>query len=133
MAVDARTFLEGWHAMVRARDAGQLDRFLADDVKLGAPPYWDPLEGRALVAHLLGIILNTVEDFTYHRQWVDGRELALEFKGHVGEHQLQGIDLITLDDSNRIARLDVVIRPLNTLERLRDIVAPQMMAYLSGQ
>jgi len=133
MALDPRAFLDEWHAMVRSRDASQVGRFLTDDVKLGAPPYWEPLEGRELVAHLLGIILATIEDFTYHRQWIDGRELALEFKGHVGDHQLQGIDLITLDDSNRVARLDVVIRPLNTLERLRDIVAPQMMAYLSGK
>jgi hypothetical protein len=62
---------------------------------------------------------------------VDGRELALEFTGEVDGMGLQGIDLVTLGDDGRIARLDVMIRPLNTLTVLRDKVAERMAPILS--
>jgi hypothetical protein len=127
-------FLARWHAVVRDRDLVELENLLAPDVTMGAPPYWDKLAGRALVHHLLGLIIHTIDDFTYHREWHDdagGRgEIALEFKGHVRELNLQGLDLITLNASGEIQNLDVLIRPLNALEALRDIIAPQMAEYL---
>ena len=133
MEPDSAAFLERWHRIVADRDVAALPAILADDVRLGAPPYWNELEGRALVAHLLGLILHTIEDFTYHREWRSGSELALEFRGHVGEHQLQGIDLISLGAGGAIRRLDVLMRPLNSVIALRDLIAPQMAAYLAGR
>ena len=131
MQPDADGFLGRWHRIVAERDLAALGDILADDVAIGAPPYWTPLAGKPLVHHLLGIIVTTIEGFTYHREWTRGRELALEFRGRVGEHELQGIDLITLDDAGHVAHLDVLIRPMNALEALRDIVAPKMMAFLA--
>ena len=128
----ADAFLARWHPIVRDKNLPELAAILADDISMGAPPYWSKLEGKDLVAHLLGIIIGTIEDFTYHRQWVEGTELALEFHGHVGEHQLQGIDLITLNASGQVRNLDVLIRPINSLLALRDIVAPKMASYLGG-
>lgn len=81
--------------------------------------------------HLLGIIIRTIEGFTYHREWQHGNELALEFTGRVGELDLQGIDLITLDDRLAIARLDVLMRPLRAIEALQEVVAPQMTAFFA--
>jgi hypothetical protein len=130
-------FLDRWHRIVEARDLEALDEILAEDISMGAPPYWDKLTGRPLVHHLLGLIIHTIEDFTYHREWQDdshGREeIALEFHGHIGELDLQGIDLITLDDEGKIQNLDVMIRPMNALSALRDTIAPQMMKFLSDQ
>ena len=101
-------------------------------MSLGAPPYWPRFEGRAQVHHLLGLILETIEGFTYRREWERGNELALEFTGRVDDNGLQGIDLITLDAEGRLANLDVMIRPLNSLIALRDRVAPQMAEYLKS-
>ena len=130
-------FLDRWHRIVAARDLEALDEILAEDISMGAPPYWDKLTGRPLVHHLLGLIIQTIEDFTYHREWHDdsrGRgEIALEFHGHIGELDLQGIDLITLDNEGKIQNLDVMIRPMNALSTLRDTIAPQMMKFLSDQ
>ena len=126
MPADPSAFLARWHHIVAEKDLTGLGDLLADDVALGAPPYWGRLEGKPIVQKLLGIILETIEDFTYHRQWVNGRELALEFRGKVDGLELQGIDLITLDDAGRLAQLDVMIRPINTLLALRDRVAARM-------
>jgi hypothetical protein len=123
-------FLEEWHRIVGAKDIEALASVLAEDVALGAPPYWAPLRGRDLVQHLLGLIVHTIEGFTYHREWQAGRELALEFRGRVGELELQGIDLIHLDEDFRIERIEVPMRPINAVEELRNRIAPQMAAFL---
>ncbi len=53
--------------------------------------------------------------------------------GRVGGSNLQGIDLISLNERGELQNLDVMIRPLNVLEALRDVIAPQMMEFLSRQ
>ena len=58
-------FLARWHPIVGGRDLAELENLLAPDVTMGAPPYWDKLAGRALVHHLLGLIIHTIDDFTY--------------------------------------------------------------------
>jgi hypothetical protein len=126
-------FLDEWHRIVRERDVPALTSVLAPEVEIGAPPYWEPLRGAALVQHLLGLILETIEGFTYHREWSNGSELALEFRGRVGDLELQGIDLISLDAAGRITRLDVLMRPVNAVIALRESIAPRMAAYLAKQ
>ena len=126
-------FLERWHRMVAARDLDALRALLAEDVSIGPPPYWGRIEGRENVHFLLGLILETIEGFRYRREWTDGPELALEFLGRVGETELQGIDLITLDDAGeRVASLDVLIRPARAVAALREIIAPKMTAFLAS-
>ena len=127
----AVAFLDEWHRIVAERDLDALRGVLAEEVSLGAPPYWNRLSGRDLVHHLLGLIVVTIEGFSYHREWQDGRELALEFTGRVGGLDLQGIDLISLDERQRIRRLDVMIRPINAVIALRESIAPRMAAYLA--
>jgi len=104
---------------------------IGDDVSMGAPPYWQKIEGHAVVHHLLGLILHTIEEFTYRREWRDGSELALEFRGRVGKHELQGIDLVSLNDASRVRNLDVLIRPHNAVGALIELVRPKMVAFLT--
>lgn len=131
MTTSTQGFLAEWHRVVAERDVGAIDALLAADVELGAPPYWEKLRGHEIVGHLLGVILETIEDFTYHREWVDGAELALEFSGRVGKRELQGIDLISLDRDGRVHRLDVLMRPVNAVIALREAVAPRMAEFLA--
>jgi len=131
MPDDTDRFLATWHRVVARRDLEGVASLLAPDVSLGAPPYWQRFEGAPIVRFLLGLILETVEGFTYHREWREGNELALEFTGRVDGKDLQGIDLITLDDDGCIARLDVLMRPVNAVQALIATVAPRMQAHLA--
>ncbi len=131
MSPNSQLFLDRWHRIVAERDLAALREILAEDVSIGAPPYWPKLEGRDLVCHLLGIIIHTIEDFTYRREWSSEAELALEFTGRVKGLDLQGIDLITLNAENHVVYLDVMMRPINGVTALRDAVAPQMAKFLS--
>ena len=131
MTAPAGEFLVEWHRIVAERDLPALLAVLAENVSLGAPPYWGKLEGRDLVGHLLGLIVHTIEGFTYHREWRDGPEFALEFRGRVGDQELQGIDLITLNARGEIQNLDVLMRPVNAVVALREAIAPKMAAFLA--
>ena len=132
VALDAiNGFLTEWHRIVSEKDTSALAQVLAEDVSLGAPPYWDKLRGRKIVQHLLGLIVHTIDGFTYHREWRNGREFALEFSGRVGDRELQGIDLISLDERLRISNIDVLMRPVNAVVALRELIAPQMAAFLA--
>jgi hypothetical protein len=124
------TFDSEWHRIVAEKDRIGLERVLAEDVTVGVPPYWQKLHGRTIAVHLLDLIIHTIEDFTYHREWRNGRELALEFTGHVSDVELQGIDLISLDERCVVTNLDVLMRPVNAIIELRGVVAPQMAAFL---
>jgi hypothetical protein len=125
----AREFLARWHQIVAEKNVSALPDMLAEDVEIGAPPYWGVIHGRSTVAHLLGLILETIDGFTYRREWCADRELALEFYGRVGDLDLQGIDLITLGGDGRIRRLDVLMRPVNAVIALRSVITPQMEAF----
>jgi hypothetical protein len=133
MDAQAEAFSKRWHEAVARRDVDGLLDLLSDEPSLAAPPYWQPFRGRELVHHLLGVILQTIEGFTYRREWANGRELALEFRGSVDGLDLQGIDLITLDEAGRLANLDVMIRPMNAVEALMKHVRPRMVAFLEAQ
>lgn len=130
MSDSIEQFDREWHRIVAEKDRIGLERVLAEDITVGVPPYWQKLHGRAIAVHLLDLIIHTIEDFTYHREWSNGRELAFEFKGHVGEIELQGIDLISLDEGGMVTNLDVLMRPANAILELRSVVAPQMAAFL---
>ena len=132
MGPDAQAFLKQWHRIAAERDIAAIEGLLAEGVSLGAPPYWTKLQGRRMVNHLLGLILQTIEGFTYHRQWTDGAELALELTGRVGELDVQGIDLISLDDENKVRNVDVMIRPVNAVIALQKIISPKMEAFLKA-
>ncbi len=130
---DVERFLAEWHRVVAERDIAALPDLIAPDITLGAPPYWQKLQGERVVGHLLGLIVHTIEGFTYHREWAEGKELALEFTGKVGDMELQGIDLITLNGNGRVQNLDVLMRPVNGVIALREAIAPKMAAFLAAK
>ncbi len=61
-------FLKEWHRVVREKDVEAVRGLLAPNACIGAPPYWQRLEGADRVAHLLGLIVRTIDDSTYHPQ-----------------------------------------------------------------
>ncbi|MBW2243480.1 MAG: hypothetical protein JRH01_15975 [Deltaproteobacteria bacterium] len=134
MASIGEEFLEVWHRLVASRDLPAPEKVLATDVAMGELPDWDRLEGRPRVHHLLDWIIPTIEDFTYDCERYDTsrghEEFALDFRGHVAPLELEGIDLIRLNPQGEVQTFDVMIRPMNALEALRDVIAPKMAAYL---
>ncbi len=115
MTPQVKHFLENWHQAVRERDAERLDSIIAEGCELHSPVVWKPTADKHYLMHILMGVITTIEGFDYRQEWVDGNEIILEFTGTVDGKGLVGIDKITLNDAGHMERIEVLIRPLNTL------------------
>ncbi len=110
--------LDRWHRIVFQRDVQELQTMLAEDVVFHSPYLPKPYAGRQAAALILTAVGEVFQDFTYHREIVEGHDWALEFSARVGDQAVKGIDLIRLDDDGLIAEFEVFVRPYNGLRAL---------------
>ena len=115
MTPQVKHFFDQWHAAVRDRDAQKLSDIIAEGCELHSPVVWKPSADKRYLLHILYGVITLIDDFDYRQQWVDGNEILLEFTGTVDGKNLVGIDKITLNDEGKMIRIEVLIRPLNTL------------------
>ncbi len=106
------------HPFRRAAEAKDLDLLketLCEDVVLHSPVLFRGFEGRDAVAFVLEHVAATLEDLIYTGELVEEGAVALRFKAHVGDRELEGIDLLELDEQGRVAELTVFMRPFSAL------------------
>jgi|SRR5436190_23172476 len=113
---------------IEARDIDAAVACLAPDVTFNSPVAHTPFEGSEAVGGVLRAVFSTFEDFEYTHQFADGDWHALVFKARVGDKQLQGLDLIRLDDDGRIDDFTVMVRPASGLMALGEAMAPKVAA-----
>jgi len=118
--------LDHWHHIVFNRDLAALQEFLAEDVVFHSPYVWRPYHGRQAAWLILSTVLDVFQEFTYHRELIDGDNWALEFSARVGERSLKGIDLIRFDGDGRIIEFEVFVRPFNGLQALGEEMARRL-------
>ncbi|MFZ1754475.1 MAG: nuclear transport factor 2 family protein [Caldilineaceae bacterium] len=118
--------LAEWHRVVFAQDYAALSALLAPDVQFRSPFFWKAKTGAAIAAAILTAATTVFDDFTYHREWLDGNDWALEFSAQVGELSVKGIDLIRWDDAGRIVDFEVLVRPANGLQALGMAMAAKL-------
>jgi hypothetical protein len=104
---------------VEAHDLEHMLRAFREDAVLHSPVTFTPFEGREAIGRLLGILLRVFEDFRYTDELTaaDGTK-ALVFRAHVGDRQLEGVDLLRFDDAGLVRDLTVFIRPRSAIEAL---------------
>ena len=110
--------LECWHRIVITRDLQDLIEILSEKVEFRSPFLWEPYAGRETVSEILRTVSEVFQDFTYHREILDGNRWALEFSAKVGDQPVKGIDLIEFDEQGQISSFDVFVRPLAGLRSL---------------
>jgi hypothetical protein len=122
-----------FRSAIEARDIESAIALLTDDVEFHSPVVHAPYRGRDAVAPILRAVVEVFEDFRYVAEigegGVAGTEHVLVFRAHVGDRELEGIDLLHHDASGAIDRLTVMIRPLSALQA----VAGAMRERLQGQ
>lgn len=112
--------LERWHNVVFNGDLKLLSQILDDKVEFHSPTLWAPKVGKPITQYILQMVLDIFEDFEYHRQWVDGENMALEFSARVDDKKIKGIDLIRWDEHGKIVHFEVMLRPMNGLQLMFD-------------
>jgi len=119
------------HRIVADREMAALNDLPAENVEFHSPFVWTPKRGRDQTRMILTLVSGVFEDFTYHRQWIDGGEWALELSARIGDLEAKGLDLISLGARGEITRFEVLIRPANALRALGEEMGRLMAAHQS--
>ena len=83
-----------------------------------SPVAYQPYRGADRTELVLATAAAVFEDFKYHRRFVDGNDVALEFSARIGQAELKGIDLIRFNDDGLITEFEVMVRPASGLQAL---------------
>ncbi len=106
---------ERFRAAVEEMDIAAAAELFAEDIVFHSPATFHPFVGRETVTRLLGLVAETFEDFRY----TDGLESdgahALIFKAAIGGREIEGIDLLRLDEDGLIVDFTVMLRPISGL------------------
>lgn len=121
-----------WHEVAEARDVAGLDTLLAEEAVFESPVVHTPQVGKAITARYLAAafkVLNN-EAFHYPNQWFGERSAVLEFATEIDGITVNGIDMITWNDQDRITHFKVMIRPLKAISLVHEKMRETLMAMM---
>ena len=131
--MDATAALARWHAVAEAGDVTALPDLVAADAVFRSPAVHTPQEGREKVVGYLGAAFTVLgPGLRYHRQWVAEDSAVLEFSTLVGGKQVQGVDMITWDESGLIVDFTVMVRPLQGLHAVVEEMGAELLRMLEA-
>jgi hypothetical protein len=109
-----------WHALALSHDEAKLYAALHEDAVFESPVVHTPQRGRAITAKYLGSAGYVFGDtgFHYVGEWFADNSMILEFKAEIDGIAVNGIDMITFDDTGLITHFKVMVRPLKAVNML---------------
>lgn len=114
----ASTFRAAVETANKSGQVGGVLGLLADDVEFRSPAVHKPYQGREAVSRLLTAVFQLFEDFRYVAEFDSADGEALMFEAKVGDRDIQGVDIVRLDDAGQVVSLTVMIRPLSGLTKV---------------
>ena len=134
-----RENIKKWHDHIKGEFPGGLDELLADDVIFYSPIVFSPQNGKELSTLYLMAAGNsfggekakdgTLEgsSFKYTKEILEGNQAMLEFETQIDGKYINGVDIITFNESGKISEFKVMIRPLQAVQ----IIHEQMQKMLT--
>ncbi|MEO6988271.1 MAG: nuclear transport factor 2 family protein [Aquihabitans sp.] len=142
--------IERWHQHLRGDLPGGLDELLAEDVVFYSPVVFTPQRGKEITKLYLSMAAQTFagspadastsgadptdapsevagdRGFRYTKQVLAGDTAVLEFETTMDGKHVNGVDIITADETGHIVEFRVMIRPLQAVQTVHRL----MMAAL---
>lgn len=111
-----------WHRYMDGELPGGLDELLADDVVFYSPVVFTPQRGKEITALYLAGASQVLggNSFRYTKEVLAGDTAVLEFETSIEGRYVNGVDIITSDDSGRIVEFRVMIRPLQAIQAVHE-------------
>ena len=138
--------LHEWHKVLEG-DRSVFATLIADDAVLHSPVIFKPLPGKDTVTmYLTAAAMSFVGErkpsdaatekpvyklpngrewdgrFRYVREVIDERDAILEFETTMKGKYVNGIDMITCNDAGQIVDFKVMVRPMQALESVREMM-----------
>ena len=133
--------IDGWHDVMRSggKDTSKkLDDLLHEDVIFYSPVVFTPQRGKEITKLYLsaasGVFSTDKKDklerkeskFRYIKEVINGNTACLEFETEMNGIYVNGIDLITWNDDNKITEFKVLIRPLQAVNTLHEMMGKML-------
>ncbi len=120
---------ERFRVAVEAMDHAAAVATLAEDVVFHSPVTFRAFEGREATAFVLAGVMRVFTSFRYTDQLQAGDDVhALVFRADVGEREVEGIDLLRINDEDLVDDFTVFVRPLSGLNALAARMAEELSA-----
>jgi hypothetical protein len=107
-ATSFREAVERW-------DIDAARELLAPDIEFHSPATFHPFVGRETVGDLLRIVSQTFEDFRYTDELEGDGVHALIFRAAIGGREIEGMDLLRINEDGLIDDFTVMLRPISGL------------------
>tara|TARA_B100001559_G_scaffold125740_1_gene105581 strand:+ start:37 stop:465 length:429 start_codon:yes stop_codon:yes gene_type:complete len=134
--------IEQWHEIMKSggSDAAEkLDDLLHDDVVFYSPVVFTPQRGKdatkLYLAAASGVFSNKKRKpseekkeskFKYVKEIVEGNTACLEFETEMNGIYVNGIDLISWNEDNKITEFKVLIRPLQAVNTIHEMMGKML-------
>jgi hypothetical protein len=115
LAETAASTAARFRAAVEGGNVAAAAELLAPEIVFHSPATFHPFVGRETVMGLLALVAETFEDFRYTDELEAEGAHALIFRASIGGRELEGIDLLRVDEQGLIADFTVMLRPLSGL------------------
>ncbi|OGS71723.1 MAG: hypothetical protein A3F91_00950 [Flavobacteria bacterium RIFCSPLOWO2_12_FULL_35_11] len=116
--------LKNWHTFLDTKNPKILDELLANEVIFYSPIVWAPQEGKQITKLYLMAALEVFggenSNFRYVNQVIDKKQFILEFATLIDGVTVNGVDMIELNDGDKIISFKVMIRPLKAINKVHE-------------
>lgn len=121
--------LKHWHEVMRAGSTIEdLTKILHEDVVFHSPVVHTPQKGRTITTAYLSAAGQTLgnDSFEYLREIVGEHTVVLEFQTQMDGIAVNGIDMITFDENEKITDFKVMVRPLKAVNKVWEMMGQQL-------
>jgi len=134
--------IEKWHDIMKSGGSNakeKLDNLLHDDVVFYSPVVFTPQKGKDITKLYLAAasgVFSTDQKtpnsekkeskFKYVKEVVTGNTACLEFETEMNGIYVNGIDLISWDDEDKITEFKVLIRPLQAVNTIHEMMGKML-------
>ena len=134
--------VEKWHDIMKnpgSNVSEKLDELLDDDVIFFSPVVFTPQKGKDITKLYLaaaGGVFSSDKDkqetkpkeskFRYIKEIVQDNYACLEFETEINGIYVHGIDLITWNEENKITEFKVLVRPLQAVNTLHQMMGEML-------
>jgi len=121
--------IEKWHEALSSGDIGKIKPLLANKCVFYSPIVFKPQEGRVLSHMYLSSafrMFKEAERFEYKKEIIGEKDAVLTFEAEIEGIFIDGLDMITWNDANKITEFKVMIRPMKGLQKVGEKMLDQL-------
>lgn len=122
-----------WHEAVEKRDREAVINLLHKDLELKTPFQTEAISGVLNVMQTMIFFIESMDTFQYRECLTDEGIAALKFDGTINGETLEGVDFFHFDAQGKVFRIEVMARPLSSIEKLGQSIKKRHAEFLKSQ